>query len=105
MVGWHDPISAFASTITNAIEEAVPLGRMRFIAESSLSLLSEPHLQRLRRNGFCQPAAGDRSWYTLGNKSRTGRRRPEKVQQVADHVNMVLRYVPYVQTNPCWTGQ
>lgn len=101
VVGWHDPnFGVRFDDYMNAIEEAVPLGRMRFIAESSLSLLSEPHLQRLRRNGFVSLLPGIESWYTLGNKSRTGRAVGlEKVQQVADHVNMVLRYVPHVQTN------
>jgi len=36
----------------DAIEEAVPENRIDFIAESSLSLLSEPHMKRLKRNGF-----------------------------------------------------
>jgi hypothetical protein len=43
---------------------------------------------------------GIESWYSLGNKSKTGSRvGPEKVRQVADHVNTILRYIPYVQTN------
>jgi len=78
----------------------VPPGRMRFIAESSLSLLSEPHLQRLQKNGFVALLPGIESWFELGNKSKTGRNVGlEKVRQVADHVNTILRYVPYVQTN------
>ena len=84
----------------SAIEEAVPPGRMEFAAESSLSLLSEPHLRRLRDNGFKAILPGIESWYSMGNKSRTGRSvGAEKVAQVADHVNMVLRYIPYVQVN------
>ena len=39
-----------------AIEAVVPPGGMRHISESSLSLLSEPHLKRLRANGFEEPA-------------------------------------------------
>ena len=43
---------------------------------------------------------GVESWFSLGNKSRTGNTfGEEKVRQVADHVNMILRYIPYVQTN------
>ncbi len=83
-----------------AIEEAVPPNRIRFIAESSLSLLSEPHLKRLQRNGFKALLPGVESWFTLGNKSKTGSRQGmDKVRQVAEHVNLILRYVPYVQTN------
>src|SRR4029079_3991838 len=82
-----------------AIEAVVPPGRMRHIAESSLSLLSEPHLQRLRANGFQALLPGIESWFDLGNKSKTRHTGMDKVRQVADHVNMILRYVPYLQTN------
>ena len=72
---------------------------MRHIAESSLSLLSEAHLKRLRRNGFQAILPGIESWYDLGNKSKTRRTGMDKVTLVADHVNMILRYIPYIQTN------
>jgi hypothetical protein len=43
---------------------------------------------------------GIESWYALGNKSRTGTETGlGKVRRVAAHVNMILRYIPYVQTN------
>jgi hypothetical protein len=43
---------------------------------------------------------GIETWFGLGNKSKTGARQGmDKVQQVSEHVNMILRYVPYVQTN------
>ena len=43
---------------------------------------------------------GLESWYELGNKSKTASRKGlEKVQQVSDHVRMILKYLPYVQTN------
>jgi hypothetical protein len=84
----------------NVIEEVVPPGRIRLIAESSLSLLSEAHVKRLQSNGFDALLPGIESWYELGNKSKTGAAVGEaKVHQVAEHVNMVLRHVPYVQTN------
>jgi hypothetical protein len=100
-VGWHDPNFGvrFEGTMA-AIEEAVPPDSVDFIAESSLSLLTEPHLQRLRRNGFKAILPGIESWYDMGDKSKTGRLRGiEKVRKVADHVNTILRYVPYVQAN------
>jgi hypothetical protein len=101
VVAWHDPNFGvrFDSTL-DAIESAVPRGRARFIAESSLSLLSEPHLVRLQRNGFLAMLPGIESWFDLGNKSKTGARQGmEKVERVSEHVNQVLRYIPYVQTN------
>ena len=100
IVGWHDPnFGVRFDDYMGAIEEAVPPGRMRHIAESSLSLLSEPHLKRLKANGFRAILPGIESWFDLGNKSKTRRTGMDKVQQVADHVNMILRYIPYIQTN------
>ncbi len=100
IVGWHDPnFGVRFNDYMDAIEAAVPRGRMRHIAESSLSLLSEPHLQRLRDNGFRAILPGIESWYDLGNKSKTRRTGMDKVRQVSDHVNMILRYIPYIQTN------
>lgn len=101
VVGWHDPNFGvrFNETL-DMIEAAAPPGRIRFIAESSLSLLSEAHLQRLKRNGFGALLPGIESWFDMGNKSKTGANvGMEKVRRVSDHVNMILRYIPYVQTN------
>jgi hypothetical protein len=99
-VAWHDPnFGVRFDDYMQAIEAAVPEGRIRHIAESSLSLLSEPHLKRLQRNGFRAILPGIESWYDLGNKSKTRRTGMAKVEQVAEHVNMILRYIPYIQTN------
>jgi len=100
-VSWHDPnFGVRFDEIMAAIEEAVPPGRIDFAAESSLSLLSEPHLRRLRANGFQAILPGIESWYSLGGKSKTGASTGlDKVQLVSDHVNMILRYIPYVQAN------
>ncbi|MFQ5783489.1 MAG: B12-binding domain-containing radical SAM protein [Alphaproteobacteria bacterium] len=100
-VAWHDPnFGVRFDDYLSTIEEAVPSGRIDFVAESSLSLLSEPHLQRLRKNGFKAILPGIESWYSLGNKSKTGNHTGmEKVLQVSDHVKTILRYIPYVQTN------
>jgi hypothetical protein len=101
LVGWHDPnFGVRFDQFLDVIEDAVPPGSITFIAESSLSLLSEPHLKRLNRNGFKAVLPGIESWYDLGNKSMTGRKTGmEKVREVSDHVNLILRYLPYVQTN------
>jgi len=85
----------------NVIEEAIPPGSIDFLAESSLSLLSEPHLARMKTNGFKAILPGIESWYSLGNKAGTGSAMKgiDKVRQVSHHVNMIQRYIPYVQTN------
>ena len=101
VVGWHDPnFGVRFDDILGAIEEAVPPGKISFVAESSLSLLSEPKLERLQKAGFKAMLPGIESWYSLGNKAKTGKKQGmAKVEQVSDHVNMILRYIPYVQTN------
>jgi hypothetical protein len=101
VVGWHDPNFGirFEETMA-AIEEAVPPGAISFAAESSLSILSEPHLARMQRNGFICILPGIESWYEMAGKSKTGAAVGRaKVDQVSDHVNRILRYIPYVQAN------
>lgn len=100
-VAWHDPnFGVRFDKCMDAIEEVVPPGRIDFIAESTLSLLSEARVKRLARNGFKALLPGIESWFELGKKSRTGQHRGmEKVREVSDHVNMILRHIPYVQTN------
>jgi hypothetical protein len=100
-ISWHDPNFGvrFEETMA-AIGAAAPVGSFRFIAESSLSLLSEKHLHALQQNGFVALLPGIESWYELGNKSNTARLSGEKkLHQISDHVNQMLRYIPYVQTN------
>jgi len=100
-VAWHDPnFGVRFDDYLDMIEEAVPPGRIDFVAESSLSLLSEPHLKRLKRNGFKGILPGIESWFDLGGKSKTGARQGmDKVRQVSEHVNLILGYIPYIQTN------
>ena len=101
IVAWHDPNFGVRFTETLAvIEEAVPPGSINFIAESSLSILSEKHVKRMRQNGFKAVLPGIESWFDLGAKSKVGQTQGmAKVRQIADHVAMILRYIPYVQTN------
>jgi hypothetical protein len=101
LVGWHDPnFGVRFDHLMSSIEEAVPANSIDFIAESSLSLLSEPHLQRLKHNGFKVLLPGIESWFDLGEKSRTGLAQGEsKMRRIAEHINLILRYIPYVQTN------
>ncbi len=100
-VAWHDPnFGVRFDNCMDAIEEVVPPGRIDFIAESTLSLLSERRVKRLKRIGFKALLPGIESWFEMGRKSKTGRAAGmEKVRMISDHVNMILRHIPYVQTN------
>jgi hypothetical protein len=101
IVGWHDPnFGVRFNDYLDAMEEAVPPGSVRSIAEMSLSLLGDANLDRLKKNGFVGMLPGIESWYDYGNKSRTTRVAGiDKVRQVADQVNRVLDRIPFVQTN------
>lgn len=100
-VGWHDPNFGIRfDEYLDVIEEAVPPGSVDFIAESSLSLLSEDHLRRLEKNSFKAMLPGIESWFDLGNKSKTRKvRGMDKVERISEHLKLVQRYVPYVQAN------
>lgn len=100
-MGWHDPnFGVQFNDYMTAVEDATRPGTLTFAAESSLSLLSEPRLKRLSDAGFKVLLPGVESWYTLGNKSKTGRKKGmEKVNQVSEHVSLMLEHIPYVQTN------
>jgi len=100
-VAWHDPnFGVRFDEYLSTIEEAVPRGSVNFVAESSLSLLSEKRLKRLNANGFIGMLPGIESWYSHGNKSKSGKTvGMDKVRQIADQVNLLTRYIPYVQTN------
>jgi hypothetical protein len=101
IVGWHDPNFGIKfNECMDSIEEAIPANSIDFVAESSLSILTEVHMKRLKRNGFKAFLPGIESWYDMGNKSKTGSNRGiDKVKQVSEQINMIMRYAPYLQAN------
>lgn len=100
-VAWHDPnFGVRFNESLQVIEEAAPANSIDFIAESSMAFLSEPHLKRLKTNGFKALLPGIESWYDLGNKSKTGQNKGEqKMQRISEHVNLIMDYIPYLQAN------
>jgi hypothetical protein len=101
VAAWHDPNFGIRfDEYLDAIEEVVPPGKVTFLAETSLSVLKEENLKRLKRNNFKAIAPGIESWYDMGNKSRMRSvNGMEKVRRVAEHANMVNSYIPYTQCN------
>jgi hypothetical protein len=101
VVAWHDPnFGVRFDDYLDAIEASVRPGSLTFLAESSLSLLEEPNLRRLRHNGFKVIAPGIESWFGIGDKSKLRKvGGMEKVRRIAEKVNLVRAYVPYVQCN------
>lgn len=100
-VAWHDPnFGVSFNQYMGIIEEAIPPDSIDFIAESTLSILSESHLKRMQKNGFKAVLPGIESWYEHADKSSSGRRTGlEKVRHIADHINLVHQYIPYTQSN------
>lgn len=101
LVAWHDPNFGIRfDENMEAIAAAAPLKSFHFMAESSLSILTEKHLKVLQQHDFLALLPGIESWYELGNKSRaTNVRGEERVSQISQQVNLIFKYVPYVQTN------
>ena len=101
LVVWHDP--NFGVRFNDNIEAIASVAHpksFRFIAESSLSILTEEHLKGMKQNGFEAMLPGIESWYDLGNKSRTQHMAgEEKLEKISAHVNMMFNYIPYIQTN------
>ena len=100
-VAWHDPnFGVRFDDYLSLIEDASPNGNLSFVAESSLSLLGEDNAKRLGKAGCIAILPGIESWFDLGNKSSTGMRQGEqKVLEVSEQVNMILRHIPYLQAN------
>jgi radical SAM superfamily enzyme YgiQ (UPF0313 family) len=72
LVGWHDPNFGirFKENMA-AISGAAPKDSFTFIAESSLSVLTEEHLKMMSQNGFKALLPGIESWYEMGNNYRS----------------------------------
>lgn len=100
-VAWHDPNFGIRfNDYMSVIEDAAPPGSIDFIAESSLTLLSEKNVKRLQINGFKAILPGIETWFDLGNKAKTRHTYGiEKVKRVAEQVNMVMEHIPYFQGN------
>jgi len=100
-IAWHDPNFGIRfDDYMSIIEAADPNRVLGHIAESSLSLLSEDRLARMHSAGFRGILPGVESWYEMAGKSKTGARSGEKkVERVAEHINSILAYIPYLQSN------
>ena len=100
-VDWYDPnFGVRFKDYMGIIEEAVKPGAIAFAAESTLSLLSEQNLRQLNRNHFLVMLPGIESWFDCNNKSKQQNKFGlDKVKSVAEHLNLILEYIPYVQTN------
>jgi hypothetical protein len=100
-VSWYD--SNFGinfNPFMETLESAVPKGSIDFIAECTLSVLKESNVKRLASNGFKMIIPGIESWFSYGEKARTGSLvGMDKVEHVAEQMNMIQRFIPQLQSN------
>ena len=101
IVGWYDPnFGVRFNDYLDIIESTVKPGKIAFCAESSLSLLNEANLKRLKKNNFVVMLPGIESWFDFNTKSKQHSNFGlDKVKLVAEQVNLILRHIPYIQTN------
>jgi len=100
-ISWYDPnFGVGLNAVVDAIEEVVPPNSIDFVAECSLSFLSESKVKRLKHNGFKVIMPSIETWYGYGSKTGTESYSGlDKVKQVAEHINMIQHYIPYVHAN------
>jgi len=98
---WHDPnFGVRFDELVTAIERALDGGRGRFLAESTLSILTEERVERLARAGFVALLPGIENWSDYGAKMGLTRLSPAaRVQALATRFNGMLRHIPFVQAN------
>ncbi|MEH0020520.1 MAG: hypothetical protein V6Z89_12745 [Desulfobacter sp.] len=101
VIFWSDPNFAYRfDKYMGVVESVVKSDRIAFFAGLSLELLSRENLERMQKNHFKGIMPGVESWFAFDNK--TGAKRlsgPEKVAAVSNHLNRILRYIPYIQVN------
>jgi radical SAM superfamily enzyme YgiQ (UPF0313 family) len=100
-VGYHDPNFAVRFDETMDMIASVPEGRRnRYVMESSLSILKESRLTRLRETNCFYVAPGIESWTDYSNKAGTaGKAGRGKLEQIVDHLRLLARVVPGIQAN------
>jgi len=101
MVGFHDPNFAVKfDAVLDALEAVPPARRSPYIVESSLSVLRDDRLRRLRETKCASMAPGVESWGDYATKAGvgaiTGR---AKVGRIVERFQALHEHVPYLQAN------
>lgn len=98
---WHDPnFGVRFDALLGAIERALDGRPARFLAESSLSLLSRDRLARMARVGFIGLLPGIENWSGYGVKMGLPRASPEeRMQETATRLHDMSRLIPFLQVN------
>jgi radical SAM superfamily enzyme YgiQ (UPF0313 family) len=105
-IGYHDPNFAVRFDEVMNLIERLPEGRRNpYIMESSLSILKEERLPRLRKTNCLYVAPGVESWNDYSNKAAAGSKRgEEKLNGVVANMKRLTAFVPGVQANFLFGG-
>jgi radical SAM superfamily enzyme YgiQ (UPF0313 family) len=101
LVAYHDPNFGVQFDRTMDAIETLPESRRNpYVMESSLSVLKESRLERLRRTRCVYVAAGVESWADYSNKAGAGATRGEqKLSKITEHFQLLRRYIEGFQAN------
>lgn len=101
VVGYHDPNFGVKFDDTLDVIERVPEGRRNpYVMESSLAILKESRLERLRRTRCAYVAPGVESWSDYSGKAGAGARAGrDKLERIVAHFELLGRYVEGFQAN------
>lgn len=100
-VAYHDPNFAVRfDEIMDIIETLPEEQRTRYVMESSLAILKESLLHRLRATNCVYVAPGIESWDDYSNKAGSGSKMGRaKLEHIVRHIDLINEYVPGMQTN------
>jgi radical SAM superfamily enzyme YgiQ (UPF0313 family) len=100
-VAFHDP--NFGVRFNESLEaiESLPSGRRPpYIIESSLTVLREDRLRRLKDTNCVCVAPGVESWSDYSNKASAGRCSGEaQLARMIEQFDRIGEYIPYIQAN------
>jgi len=100
-VWFADPNFGVNFDDTLSVFEQIPESRRNpYMIESSLSVLKESRLNRLRDTNCVYVAPGVESWAAYSNKAGVGKKTGrDKLQQVIEHFKIMGEYIPGMQAN------
>ncbi|MCZ6512915.1 MAG: radical SAM protein [Nitrospinae bacterium] len=101
LVWFADPNFGINFDDTLSVLEQTPEGRRNpYMIESSLSVLRESRLQRLKDTNCIYVAPGVESWTEYSNKAGVGKKSGrDKLEQVIKHFKLLGEYIPGLQAN------
>jgi len=99
---WHDPnFGVKLNSFLNIIETFKGFNNLTHTVELGISKLNEETVKRLYKNNFIAIGPGIESWSAYNNKAsnKSFTSGLDKVNYIAEQLNMVNKYIPVIQAN------